>query len=149
VKVIVFFPSSFSQGEFLMSTDATPSTDEAIDDERKAPPVFRQQFGRVTLSIWERHTKDGTRIFYEYSLKRSYRDDQQQWKNAYSFGCDDSGDVQLAVSRPSDGFGPKVKSAQSNSRNSTGTATPATIFPSSVRSAARRWILPTAFFFSP
>jgi hypothetical protein len=80
-----------------MSTDTTPSTDEATDDERKAPPVFRQQFGRVTLSIWERHTKDGKRIFHEYSLQRSYRDDEQNWKNAYSFGTDDTGDVQLAV----------------------------------------------------
>src|SRR5687767_5666240 len=80
-----------------MSTDATMPTEVDSDESRGQPPVARHRFGSITVSIWERWTKDRTRCWFEYSIVRSYRDDAGAWHNTYSFRADDSADVEMGV----------------------------------------------------
>ena len=55
--------------------------------EAKKPPVAKIRIGSLTASIWEQVTKKGR--FFTVSFERSYKDAQDQWANAYTFGSQD------------------------------------------------------------
>jgi hypothetical protein len=80
-----------------MSTNAATPVEVDTDEGQGQPPVAWQRFGAITVSIWERRTNDGSRIWFEYTLRRSYRDDADTWHNTYSFRADDTADIEMAT----------------------------------------------------
>lgn len=50
-------------------------------------PVYEHRVGRLKLIAWENQGKDGP--WLSYSLSRSYRDAQGNWKNASTLGAQD------------------------------------------------------------
>jgi hypothetical protein len=80
-----------------MSTNVTTPVEVDADEGQKQPPVARQRFGAVAVSIWERRTNDGSRCWFEYTAERSFRDDAGAWHNTHSFRADDTADIELCT----------------------------------------------------
>lgn len=57
------------------------------------PPVDRVRLGRISAAIWKQTTDD--RSFYNFTLERSYKDDQGNYQSASSFSLQDA----LAVAK--------------------------------------------------
>jgi hypothetical protein len=51
-------------------------------------PVSAIRLGRIRASIW-RNNSPTHGVWYSFTLSRSYKDQQGNWKNATSFGVDD------------------------------------------------------------
>jgi hypothetical protein len=52
------------------------------------PPVHEIRIGRLRVSIWEQQGEQGAK-WYSTTLTRSYKDGQNNWKTATSYGRDD------------------------------------------------------------
>ena len=51
-------------------------------------PVKTYKAGVISISVWENELEDGKKI-NSYSLKRVYKDDNDEWKEASSFRTND------------------------------------------------------------
>jgi hypothetical protein len=51
-------------------------------------PVKEIRLGRIRVSAWRNVTTDGT-VWFSFTLSRSYKDEDNQWKTASSLGMDD------------------------------------------------------------
>lgn len=52
-------------------------------------PVAKVRLGAITFSIWENSSEDG-RIFYSFTLQRSYQDQYGVWQNTETFRASDA-----------------------------------------------------------
>lgn len=52
-------------------------------------PVAKVRLGAISLSIWENNSEDG-RIFYSFTLQRSYQDQYGVWQNTETFRASDA-----------------------------------------------------------
>lgn len=65
-------------------------------DGENAPPVFKTKCGRVHVAVFEQQTKNGPML--SLTLKRTYRTDSGEFKDAYSFGVgSDLDDISRAL----------------------------------------------------
>lgn len=53
----------------------------------RKPPAYECRMGRIRAVVWKNDGKDGA--WYSVSVTRSYKDGEQNWKQATSFGRDD------------------------------------------------------------
>ncbi len=56
--------------------------------EEKTQPVHKIRIRHVTGAIWENARQDGSK-YYNFTLSRSYRDEQNNWHSSSSFGVQD------------------------------------------------------------
>jgi len=69
--------------------------DKVSPEEKGAPPVFKTKVGRVQMNVWEQETKSGTML--SVTLKRSYRDQDGNFKDAYNFSVQDLADMRRCI----------------------------------------------------
>lgn len=55
--------------------------------QKSNQPVQEFRLGRIKAAIWANEGKTGT--FHNVSISRLYKDDQDQWQDATSFGRED------------------------------------------------------------
>lgn len=53
----------------------------------RKPPVHECRIGRIRGVVWENDSKDGK--WFSVNITRSYKDGENNWKQATSFGRDD------------------------------------------------------------
>ena len=69
-----------------------PDRDNRVDKETaKAPPVFKTKCGRVHVAVFEQETRTGS--FLSITLKRVYKAESGEFRDAYSFALSDLDDA--------------------------------------------------------
>lgn len=63
-------------------------------DRENAPPVFKTKIGRVHLAAFEQPTSNGPML--SVTLKRTYKTESGEFKDAYSFALGDLDDAARA-----------------------------------------------------
>ena len=53
----------------------------------KKQPVHRVRYGRISAAIWENQTEKGVR--HNVTVTRSYKPENEDWKDSNSFGRED------------------------------------------------------------
>ena len=53
----------------------------------KNKPAHEVKLGRIRGTVWKNESENG--VFYNVTFSRLYKDDDNQWKDAASFGRDD------------------------------------------------------------
>lgn len=84
-------PSSPSTEHEQASPDESASDQEGHVAEvaaRRSAPVHRLSYGRLQASIWRNELRDGS-VNYTVTLRRSYTDAGDVWRDSTSFGRDD------------------------------------------------------------
>jgi hypothetical protein len=75
-------------------SEAAGTATAAHDDQpggvppEKTQPVHKIRIRHVTGAIWENARQDGSK-YYNFTLSRSYRDEQNNWHSSSSFGVQD------------------------------------------------------------
>ena len=67
---------------------APPGGRPADGQPEKTQPVHKIRIRHVTGAIWQNERPDGTH-YYNFTLSRSYRDEQNNWHSSTSFGVQD------------------------------------------------------------
>lgn len=69
-------------------SDAAPEgTNQTSPSERK-PPAHEVRIGRIKGTCW-RNVAEGQGEWYSVTITRSYKDPQDKWHTAHSYGRDD------------------------------------------------------------
>ena len=63
-------------------------TYENSNKSNGTPPVDHVRLGRISAAIWKQTSDD--RSFYNFTLERSYKDDQGNYQSASSFSLQDA-----------------------------------------------------------
>jgi len=79
-------------------TQAQATQPEPAAREENNPEV-RKPFGHLSVAIWRKTTDDENRIWFEYTIRRSYRDEKEAsgWGHTFSLRPTDTGDDILAA----------------------------------------------------
>ena len=56
-----------------------------MSTDTKRQPVAHVRLGAVSAAIWEQQTADGARMFYNFTIQRSYQDEHGTWHNSETF----------------------------------------------------------------
>jgi len=77
----------------LRKTDRTnePEKTHQSGKSSKAPPVFKTKAGRVHVAVFEQETSSGPML--SVTLKRTYKTESGEFRDAYSFALSDLDDI--------------------------------------------------------
>ena len=64
------------------------------EKNQKAPPVYKTKVGRVQAAVWTQDTDRGT--LYSATFKRSYKNEKDEFRDAFNFTVDDLADLERA-----------------------------------------------------
>ena len=79
-----------------MSTDPQARPAQAAPEEKN--PEVHKKFGDLSAAIWRKTTDDNNRVWFEYTIRRGYRDEKQPggWGHTFSLRPRDTADNVLA-----------------------------------------------------
>ena len=75
-----------------------------MQEQTKTQPVDRIRIGRITAAIWRQTTEDGKQ-FYNFTLQRTYKDNDGNYQSSPNFALSDA----LIVAKVADRADTKIR----------------------------------------